>query len=135
MVRRVAMVFGVVFLLVGILGLVTPGGMSMAANPAPAMILGMFPVNLLHNLFHIAFGVWGLLAARSFPGAKLYMQTGGVLYIVLAICGWLLPDTFGLLPNGGLDIWLHAALGVVMGYFGFTAKDTAAMGAPATAKM
>ena len=135
MVRRVAMVFGVVFLLVGILGVVTPGGMSMSADPAPAMILGMFPVNLLHNLFHIGFGVWGLLAARSFAGAKLYTQTGGLIYIILAICGWLLPTTFGILPNGGSDIWLHAAVGVVLAYFGFTAKDTVSMGTPATAKM
>ena len=132
MVRRVAMVFGVVFLLVGILGLVSPGGMSMG-TASPGMILGMFPVNLLHNVVHILFGVWGLVAARSFAGAKLYTQVGGVVYIVLAICGWLLPDTFGLLPNGGADIWLHALLGIVLGYFGFTAKDTAMGAAPAPA--
>src|SRR4051812_39681613 len=116
MVKRVAMVFGVVFLLVGILGVVSPGGMSMGANAAPGMILGVFPVNLLHNVVHILFGVWGLLAARSFAGAKLYTQVGGVVYIVLAICGWLLPDTFGLLPNGGANIWLHLVVGVILGY-------------------
>jgi hypothetical protein len=134
MVRRVAMVFGVVFLLVGILGLVMPGGMSMG-TASPGMILGMFPVNLLHNVVHILFGVWGLVAARSFAGAKLYTQAGGVIYVVLAICGWLIPDTFGLLPNGGADIWLHLALGLVLSYFGFTARDTATMGAPVAAKM
>jgi hypothetical protein len=131
MVRRVAMVFGIVFLVIGILGLVSPGGMSMGADPAPAMILGFFPVNLLHNIVHILFGVWGLVASRSFAGAKLYAQVGGVVYIVLAICGLAIPTTFGLLPNGGNDIWLHAVFGLVLAGVGFTAKE--GMGTPAPA--
>ena len=123
MVRRVAMVFGIVFLLVGILGLVVPGGMQMGANPAPAMLLGMFPVNLLHNVVHLLFGAWGVLAARSFAGAKTYCTVGGIIYIVLAICGFVIPDVFGLIPIGGADIWLHAVLGLVLAGVGFTAKD------------
>ena len=134
MVRRVAMVFGVVFLVFGILGFVSPGGMSMGVS-SPGMILGLFPVNLLHNVVHILFGVWGLMASRSFTGAKMYAQVGGVIYIVLAICGWLIPDTFGLLPNGGSDIWLHALLGIVLLGVGFTAKDTTTTPAPMAAKM
>jgi hypothetical protein len=129
MVRRVAMVFGIVFLLIGILGLVSTGGMSMGADPAPAMILGLFPVNILHNIVHILFGVWGLVASRSFAGAKMYAQVGGVVFIVLAICGLVIPTTFGLLPNGGNDVWLHAVLGLVLAGVGFTAKE--GMGAPA----
>ena len=134
MVRRVAMVFGVVFLLIGILGFVSPGGMSMGVS-SPGMILGLFPVNLLHNVVHILFGVWGLVASRTFGGAKMYAQVGGVIYVALAICGWLLPNTFGLLPNGGNDIWLHALLGIVLLAAGFTAKDTVAAPAPMAAKM
>jgi hypothetical protein len=134
MVRRVAMVFGIVFLLLGILGLISPGGMSMGMS-SPGMTLGLFPVNLLHNIVHLLFGVWGLIASRSFTGAKMYAQVGGVVYIVLAICGWLLPDTFGMLPNGGHDIWLHALLGLVLAGVGFTAKDTMATSTPMGAKM
>jgi hypothetical protein len=134
MVRRVAMVFGIVFLLVGILGLVSPGGMSMGVA-SPGMILGLFPVNLLHNIVHLLFGVWGLMASRSFTGAKMFAQVGGVIYIVLALCGWLLPNTFGLLPNGGNDIWLHALFGLVLAGVGFTAKDTMGAPAPMGAKM
>lgn len=135
MVRRVAMVFGIVFLLLGILGLVSTGGMSMAADPAPAMVLGLFPVNLLHSIVHILFGAWGLMAARSFAGAKMYAQVGGAVYIVLAICGLLIPTTFGLLPNGGNDVWLHAVLGLVLAGVGFTAKEGMATPAPAGMKM
>jgi hypothetical protein len=131
MVKRVALVFGIVFLLVGILGLVSSGGMEMGADPAPAMVLGMFGVNLLHNIVHLLFGVWGLVASRSFAGAKMYAQTAGVIYIVLAVLGFVAPTTFGLIPIGGNDIWLHAVLGIVLAGVGFTAKDTTS--APATA--
>jgi hypothetical protein len=131
MVKRVAMVFGAVFLLVGILGLIAPGGMQMGADPAPATVLGMFPVNLLHNIVHLLFGVWGLVASRSFAGAKTYATVGGVIYIVLACLAFVSPTTFGLIPIGGNDIWLHAALGIVLAVFGFTAKEAPA--APARA--
>jgi hypothetical protein len=118
------MVFGIVFLLVGVLGLVTSGGLSMAAEPAPGMIFAIFPVNLVHNVVHILFGVWGVLAARSFAGAKTYCTVGGIIYIVLAICGYFIPSTFGLIPIGGNNIWLHALLGIVLAVVGFTAKDS-----------
>ena len=129
MVQRIALVFGVVFLLVGILGLVSAGGMEMGADPAPAMLLGLFPVNLLHNVVHLLFGVWGLVASRSFGGAKTYAQIGGVIYVVLAVVGFVAPTTFGLIPIGGHDIWLHAVLGIVLAGVGFTAKE-AGMAAP-----
>ena len=132
MLRRIAMVFGIVFLLVGLVGLFTPGGMSMGADPAPASILGMFPVNLLHNIVHLLVGVWGLVAARSWNGSKMFFQVGGVVYIVLAILGFVIPTTFGLIPIGGNDIYLHAVLGVIMAGIGFTAKPEAAA-APTTA--
>ena len=127
MVRRVAMVFGIVFLAVGVIGLVSPGGMQMGADPAPATVLGMFPVNLLHNIVHLLFGVWGLVASRSFAGAKSYATIGGVIYLVLAVLGFVAPTTFGFIPIGGNDIWLHAVLGLVLAGVGFTAKE----GAPA----
>ncbi len=135
MVKRVAMVFGVVFLLVGILGLVSSGGMSMGADPAPGMLLGMFPINVVHNVVHLLFGVWGVMAARSFAGAKMYAQLGGIIYLVLAICGFFIPTTFGLIPIGGSDIWLHALLGIVLAGVGYTAKEGMGASAPAAAQM
>lgn len=127
-VQRVTQVFGILFILIAILGFVTSGG-SMESDPAMApKLLGLFPVNVLHNLVHLAFGVWGVLAARSWGGAKSYCQIAGIIYIVLAAMGLVAPTTFGLIPIGGNDIWLHALLGVVLAGVGFTASraDTAA---------
>ena len=126
MVRRVAMVFGIGFLLMGVLGLVSVGGMSMEADPTPAALLGLFPINLVHNIVHLLFGVWGLVASRSFVRSKQYAQIGGVVYLLLAVCGLASPSTFGMIPNGGNDIWLHAVIGLVLAGVGFTAREKTA---------
>lgn len=125
MVQQVARIFGVAFLLIGILGFVT-GGMSMEADPALApKILGLFPVNVLHNVVHLLFGVWGLAASRSVTGATQYAQMAGGIYVVLAILGFVAPTTFGLIPIGGHDIWLHALLGGVLLAVGLMAPKSA----------
>ena len=125
-VQRVALLFGIVFIAVGVLGLLTDGGMAMNADMETApKLLGLFPVNLLHNVVHLLFGGWGLAASRSWGGAKSYAQIGGVIYLVLAVLGFVAPDTFGLIPIGGNDIWLHAVLGLALAAVGFTAKPPA----------
>ncbi len=122
--QKAAMVFGVVFLLVGLLGLLSRGGTGMEAdmNTAPKL-LGLFPVNLLHNLVHLAFGVWGIAASRSHGGAKGFHRAGAVIYLVLVVLAFVDPTTFGLVPIGGNDIWLHALLAAGLGYFGFIHRE------------
>jgi len=124
MVKRITMLFGVVFLLVGILGFTVAGGMNMGDAANAPKLLGLFPVNVLHNFVHLLFGVLGVAASRSFSGAQLYCKAGGVIYLVLALLGFIDPTTLGLIPIGGNDIWLHALLGLVLAGVGFTAKET-----------
>jgi hypothetical protein len=123
-IQKLAAVFGVVFVLVAIVGFIAPGGMAMQpTDPATAAkALGIFPVNLLHNIVHLLFGAWGLAASRSWGGSKQFFTVAGVIYIVLTIVGFLSPSGFGLVPLGGSDIWLHALLGIVMLAIGYTAK-------------
>jgi len=125
MVQRVAQLFGVVFLLVGVLGFVTTGMNMEASMESAPKLLGLFPVNALHNIVHLLFGVWGLMAARSLAGAVQFAKIGGGVYVVLAILGFIAPTTFGLIPIGGNDIWLHAVIGIVLLYVGLTAGKTA----------
>ena len=87
-------------------------------------LLGLFPVNVLHNLFHLAFGIWGIAASRSFSGAKAYAQIGGIVYLLLAVLAFPLPRFFGLIPIYGNDVWLHALIGIVLAAVGFTARET-----------
>jgi len=123
-IQKLAAVFGVVFILVAIAGLIAPGGMYMQpADPATsAKALGIFPVNLLHNLVHLAFGVWGLAASRSWSGSKQFFIVAGFVYVVLTILGFLSPSGFGLVPLAGPDIWLHCVLAIAMLAIGYTAK-------------
>lgn len=124
--QLVALIFGVVFILVAVVGFITPGGMGMEASmEAAPKELGFFPINLLHNVVHLLFGIWGIVASRSWAGAKAYCQIGGVIYIVLTVLGFVAPTTFGLIPIGGNDIWLHALLGIVLAAVGFTAREPA----------
>ena len=82
MTQTVSRVFGIVFLLVGLLGLVsTPFSMS------GGLLLGLFPVNVLHNLVHLAFGAWGLGAARTRGGAAAYCRIAGIAYLILTVVG------------------------------------------------
>jgi hypothetical protein len=111
--QRAAMIFGVVFLLVGLMGFFLPGGMGMESHPD-------------HNLVHLGFGVWGLLAARTHSAAKGYHRAGAVIYLVLVVLAFVDPTTFGLVPIGGNDIWLHAVLAAGLGYFGFMHRDAGA---------
>jgi hypothetical protein len=124
-VQRVAQIFGWVFVLVAIWGFFVAGGSMEAGMDAPA-ILGLFPVNLLHNLAHLILGLWGIVAARSFGSAKTYAQIAGVLYLLLTVLGFVDPTGFGMIPLGSGDIALHAVLGIILAGVGFTAKQGSA---------
>ena len=124
--QGVSLVAGIAFFLIAILGFVA-SGMSMEADPNLApRVFGMFPVNLLHNLVHLAFGVWGLAASRTHAASVAFCRIAGVIYLVLTVVGYLSPTGFGLVPLGGPDVWLHLLLGVVLAGIGFTAKDARA---------
>ncbi|MFL5385491.1 MAG: DUF4383 domain-containing protein [Longimicrobiaceae bacterium] len=124
--QRVALIFGVVFILVAVLGFLTDGGTSMTSDMATApRLLGLFHVNLLHNVVHLLFGIWGVLAARTWPAARTYCRVGGIIYLVLMVLGFIAPDGFGIVPLGGNDIWLHAVLGLVLAGVGFTDRGPA----------
>ncbi|HJR60667.1 MAG TPA: DUF4383 domain-containing protein [Vicinamibacterales bacterium] len=127
-----AMIFGVVFVLAGLSGFF-PSPPPMDAPPLAlehghGLALGIFPVNTLHNIVHLIFGVLGLAAARGVVmPARSYFQLVAVAYAALALLG-LIPatrTTFGLVPIWGSDVWLHAALAAGAAYFGFVAPAAA----------
>jgi hypothetical protein len=127
-IRTFALAFGVVFVLVGIAGFIPAlltGPAGMADGMDHSRLFGLFAVNTLHNIVHIAFGVWGL-AAYFYGGAQIYARGVAVIYAVLAVVG-LIPGVntlFGLVPLYGHDIWLHAVLAAVAAYFGWGIRAT-----------
>ena len=141
-IRYFALAYGIVFLLVGIAGFVP--GLVTAPQPAADVaveegfgrLFGLFPVNVLHNVVHLAFGVWGLAAYRTLSAARVYARSVAVIYAIFAIMGLipLLNTTFGLVPLYGHDVWLHILLAVVAAYFGWTSvrPDEVRVGTPTT---
>ena len=119
--QAAALAVGAVFLLVGILGFI-PGitsnfdEITFAGHDSDATLLGIFQVNVLHNVVHLLFGVIGIVAARTWESARLYLVGGGVVYLVLWVYGLVidLDGTANLVSLNSADNWLHLALGVAM---------------------
>jgi hypothetical protein len=126
--RRFALVFGIVFLAVGIAGFV-PGITQPHSHPDVMVtawlgtLFGLFAVNVLHNAAHILFGAWGLMAATSEGAARFYGKAVAIAYALLAVMGLInemnLHTAFGFVPLYGHDVWLHVLLAAVAAYFGF----------------
>jgi hypothetical protein len=119
--KKLAIVFGVVFLAIGVLGFIpalTPNG----------HLLGLFHVNTLHNVVHLLSGAVALyVGLTSEGGSKLYFQIFGLVYAVVAILGFIYGDRpiLGLVANNAADTWLHVVIAVAALYLGFLMKPAA----------
>ena len=86
-----ALVFGAVYLLVGIVGFFVTGFDNFADNSQHEMLL-FFMINPLHNVVHILIGVVGLALSRTLAGAKTF----GLLLAV----GYGLAFVYGVIAVG-----------------------------------
>ena len=130
--RKFALVFGIVFLLVGLAGFVPtlvgpfhPEHPPLTVDASAGQLLWLFPVNVFQNAVHVLFGLWGILSSPSRRAAKLYARGVAIIYLVFTIAGFIpgLQTGFGLVPLYGNDIWLHALLALVAAFFGWVHRD------------
>jgi Domain of unknown function (DUF4383) len=130
-VQKAALAVGAVFLVVGLLGFV-PGitsnysQLTVAGHHSDAALLGIFNVSVLHNLVHLAFGVAGIVLARTFNGARSYLIGGGVIYLLLFVYGLVIDhdSSANFVPVNDADNWLHLALAIAMIALGATLGRT-----------
>jgi hypothetical protein len=116
--RTVIGILGAIYIVVGILGflgdpLVTDA--SHADMPsADGDLLGIFPINAVHNVVHLLIG--GILLYGAYDAARAVPVARGVAitYAVVGILGLVAPDTFGLMPIGGADVALHLGTAAVL---------------------
>jgi hypothetical protein len=131
--QTLALAFGIVFLLVGILGFIpgitedAPG--DFAGEDSEGSLLGIFQVSVLHNLAHLAFGI-GILAARKHASALTYLLVGGVAYAGLFLLG--IVGAMDWLPADDSDDWLHLVLAAALIGSWFVAKREDERGAVRT---
>ena len=126
--RTFALIVGIVYVLAGVAGFI-PGlspehdGNDLIVDAVYRDVLGLFPANILHHFVHLAVGILGLLAYRSFAAARLFSRGLAIVYAVLAVMGLIeagnLNTTFELIPLFGNDVWLHAVTAAIAAYFGF----------------
>jgi len=132
MTRRVALVVGIIYLVIGIAGFI-PGLVQgqdypdLAIDTGAGTLLGLFPVNVVHHLVHLLVGVLGIAAYRAFDSARLYARGLAIVYAVLAVMGLIsaanLHTMFGLAPLFSHDVWLHAGTAAIAAYFGWGPVD------------
>ncbi|PRY14530.1 DUF4383 domain-containing protein [Kineococcus rhizosphaerae] len=120
-VSRAALVVGLAFLVVGVLGFVPGittnyGSLAGAGHHSMAMLLGVFQVSVLHNLLHLGLGLVGVLLSHSATLAKAYLVLGGIAYLVLWIYGLVVDQqsSANFVPLNTADDWLHLGLGLGM---------------------
>ena len=119
--RRVALVFGVVYLLVGLAGFLVTGDVGFASPDGDPLII--FGVNPLHNIVHILVGVVLLAASRRTASARAANLAIGATYLLLGIIGLFIADAtnaLNIIALNGADNVLHlftalALLAVALG--------------------
>ncbi len=98
---------GAAFLALGLLGFV-PG------------IMSDYDRSVLHNLFHVAFGVAGLALARTHLAGALLLCGGGV-HLVLWFYGVVMQGSdANVVPLNDADNWVHLGIAAVMITLGVT---------------
>jgi hypothetical protein len=119
--KRIAVIFGVIFVVAGVLGWVPP------LNPG-GKLLGIFDVNGAHNLVHLATGIIAIIVGvTSDKASKTFFQIFGVIYALVAVLGFFIGDQplLGIVSNNTADTWLHVVIAVVTLYLGFGMKAEA----------
>jgi hypothetical protein len=88
-VRGFALIAGLAYLALGILGFVPPllvRGLP-ALGPFEGFLFGIFAVNWIESLIHLATGVAGVLAFRSYTSSQRFYGIIGIVYLVIFILG------------------------------------------------
>lgn len=114
--QKAAIAFGVVFVLIGVLGFVP-------AAVDGSQLLGIFHINTLHNVIHLASGAAALLSAATHKTAKLYFAVFGIVYGLVTVLGFATHSLLGLMHLDLADNILHLVISLASLYLGFKSDD------------
>ncbi len=113
--RLYAKVVGVTIVLIGV------GGVLLGEKS----LFGVLNIDIAEDAIHLITG--GLMAAVGFRGSDRAVRSVvgglGVVYLLVGVLGFFVPDLFGLLPHEYktvLDNLIHLSLGVLgirVGFF------------------
>jgi hypothetical protein len=109
-----ALIFGAVLTVAGIIGFFYNSDFTSNIHDRDA-VFGILDVNGWHNVVHIATGVLGLAAAGAYASSRGYALGLGVVYIVVAVWGFIIGDGHSILsivPVNTEDNVLHLLIGI-----------------------
>ncbi len=109
----VALVFGAVYALVGVVGFFVSGDVPFAGKEGNPLIA--FDVNGLHNIVHLLIGVALIAASKRTDSARGANLAIGATYILLGLLGPVINDSaVDVVGLNGPDHGLHLASGLVL---------------------
>jgi uncharacterized protein (UPF0333 family) len=109
-----ALIFGAVLTIAGIVGFFYNSDFTSDKSVRDA-VFGILDVNGWHNVVHIATGVLGLAVAASYANSRSYAIGLGIIYIIIAIWGFIIGDgdsILSIIPVNTEDNVLHLLIGV-----------------------
>ncbi|MFZ0565297.1 MAG: DUF4383 domain-containing protein [Chlamydiales bacterium] len=112
--RTFAFIYGIIFLVVGILGFTTNYGAD------------YFHFNVWLNTLHLASGAAAfVLGFWSRFAARLYFQIIGIVYALLAILGFIYEEKniLGVFASSSANTWFHVLIAIAALILGYGSKD------------
>jgi Domain of unknown function (DUF4383) len=109
MAKTLAMIFGIVFVLVGVLGFATDTD-----------LLGLFHTDAVHDAIHLLIGIILIGVAAANGNSAGALKVFGIIYLLLAIIGFIQVGTsgtgslLGLTEVNASDNYLHLVLAIVL---------------------
>jgi hypothetical protein len=105
------LIFGATLLAVGLLGFAFDSTFNTGEGVDGDKLIGIFEVNGIHNLVHIASGAALLALSPKRATARLAALTFGVVYGLVTIIGFVDGDSvLGIIPVNMADNFLHLAI-------------------------
>ena len=119
MIRQYAQVIGIVVILLGLVGLLL----------GDQLLAGLLNIDIAEDLVHLASGallLYAGFAARDAGLVRNIVGAVGVVYLLVGVLGFIIPDLFGLLPHEYtvFDNLLHLVLGILGILAAWVVKDT-----------
>jgi hypothetical protein len=115
--RMLGIIFGAVYLLIGILGFFLTSNTTFVSTQGP-LLIGLFEINPLHNVIHLVIGAALLIAGLSnIRAAKGVNTTIGAVYLLVGIIGLFIAagnNPLNILAINSADNVLHFASAVVL---------------------
>jgi hypothetical protein len=113
--RGMALIFAIVFLLLGILGFIP------VFSPNH-MLFNFFSVSIFLNIFYILIGLLALSASGSMLYARLFFKFFGVIFAAIAIWGFAMNGQLWLVQASISDSFFYLLTAIIALYLGFTSK-------------